>query len=437
MCKFNLCLFLNITNSIFLYNRSAPDLVDDEGAPMISGTNKGSKRRGSIILNKEYPEDIVKQLGQFGFSRKQILIAMESVDDKNNINAILDVMNQTDEVKQDEPEHSLSESLIHENMTAGFNNDIRQFYMIDMEGMSHGLTHFTKKLFYACYTMSNVIIWNDKQIGSDAFKQYIIELAKDMKIVSKSERKPCLLYLQRDTDEDIDFGEYQTLDGYLKNHNSFQWLRDINIFSGIHGYQIEKRPKTDNIGFDKATLNKLIDFILNVTFLSDRFVENGYDMRQQIDSINEQNKINLGLELVFANEVLRGLIMDKGLRDDGNLRRGQIVQYAEKYKWDINQIESEFKKADDNLLKKLMEQGLIDNKFRNELIQNKQDVIDRIQEKKTNDIIKITLILTSPITIPLGILLGLASAIVIGPYLVGSAIYDVFTQEDDNNNDKK
>ena len=163
-----------------------------------------------------------------------------------------------------------------------------------------------------------------------------------------------------------------------------------------------------------------------------RFVENGYDMRQQIESINERNEISLGLELVFANEVLRGLVMDKGVKDDGNLRRSQIVQYAERYKWDKDKIEQQFKIADDGLLQGLLVQGLIDEEFRNQLIKNKDDVIERVKEKNTNDVIKIALIVTSPVTIPLAIIVGLASAVVIGPWWAGNAIYDRWVKEDEN-----
>lgn len=42
-----------------------------------------------------------------------------------------------------------------------------QFYIMDMEGVSHGFTTLTKKLFYACYAISNVIIWNDKNVAED------------------------------------------------------------------------------------------------------------------------------------------------------------------------------------------------------------------------------------------------------------------------------
>ena len=40
-----------------------------------------------------------------------------------------------------------------------------KFYLIDMEGLSHGITTLTKKIFYTLYASSNIIIWNDKDVN--------------------------------------------------------------------------------------------------------------------------------------------------------------------------------------------------------------------------------------------------------------------------------
>ena len=343
-------------------------------------------------------------------------------------------------MNRDGNEHSKSDSVSgmliwdEHRRTAGFMNDIRQIYMLDIRVLSHGIT--------PCYAMSNLVVWSINKLK-----------VKEMKIIAKSERKPCLLYLQRDA-----VYEYHKLDQYINNHDSFEWLRDMKIFDCVHGFQLPPRPnfaieiesastpgntsgaqpKTVT-GFDGETLAKLVEFILNLTFLSKRFVENGYDMRQQVARINEKNNISLGLELVFANEVLRGLVMDDGVRDNGNLRRSQIVQYAERNKWDKDLVEKQFEMADNGLLKGLLEQGLIEDEFRKELIKNKDDVIEVIKEKNTDTIIKIALIVTSPITVPIAIIVGLASAVVIGPWLAGNAIYDkwIKDEEDDENIDNK
>ena len=32
-------------------------------------------------------------------------------------------------------------------------DEVKQMYLVDMEGMSHGVTDFTKKLFEGCYAI--------------------------------------------------------------------------------------------------------------------------------------------------------------------------------------------------------------------------------------------------------------------------------------------
>ena len=245
-------------------------------------TKNSNGIRRSLIINPEYPKEIVEQLNNFGYKDREIIMAMESVDDKKDINKIMDIIekehenSQNEDIKHEfEDNDDSSESLLNgDTMTAGFRqvlyHDITQFYMIDMEGLSHNASGFTKKLFYACYAMSNVIVWNDKQIGSDGFRKFMQDLKTEMKFISKSQRKPCLLYLQRDADDSIDFGKkFQTLDGYLKGHESFQWLRDMNIFSSVHGFQLPARPKKS--GFDREMILKLVEFTQNLTLLSKRY----------------------------------------------------------------------------------------------------------------------------------------------------------------------
>eukprot|EP01084_Bolivina_argentea_P301072 519301_1 len=80
----------------------------------------------------------------------------------------------------------------------GTNMTKTEFYLLDMEGLSHNVTTFTKQLFYACYATANVVICNDKEVASDRFVNFMQSLKHEMKSVAKSDTKPSFLYLKRD-----------------------------------------------------------------------------------------------------------------------------------------------------------------------------------------------------------------------------------------------
>eukprot|EP01084_Bolivina_argentea_P270801 460545_1 len=93
-------------------------------------------------------------------------------------------------------------------------DDFSEFYLLDMEGLSHNVTAFTKRLFYACYATSDLIIWNDKNVGSDEFKRLMNELKQEMGNIANSDKKPAFLYLERDAG-DYNYDHFDTLDAYI------------------------------------------------------------------------------------------------------------------------------------------------------------------------------------------------------------------------------
>eukprot|EP01084_Bolivina_argentea_P005487 10337_1 len=117
---------------------------------------------------------------------------------------------------------------------------IVEFYLLDMEGLSHYVTRFTKRLFYACYAVSNVVIWNDKEVMSDRFINLMQRLKDEMKEVAQSNKKPSFIYLKRDAG-DFKYKPFKSFDEYINKHESFKIFREMNIFSSLSGFQL-KRP---------------------------------------------------------------------------------------------------------------------------------------------------------------------------------------------------
>eukprot|EP01083_Nonionella_stella_P069855 186485_1 len=121
----------------------------------------------------------------------------------------------------------------------------KAFYLLDMEGLSHNVTKFTKQLFYACYATANVVIWNDMEIMADRFVNLMKALRNELKIVACSDHKPKFLYLKRDAG-DYDYSPYDYLHDYINNDESFQWFRDMNIFSSLSGYELDRPARDKN-----------------------------------------------------------------------------------------------------------------------------------------------------------------------------------------------
>eukprot|EP01084_Bolivina_argentea_P190127 326815_1 len=153
---------------------------------------------------------------------------------------------------------------------------VTNMYLVDMQGLTHGVTEFTKQLFVACYTISNVVIWYDNQVMTDSFRQWM-RFYKNMQAISHSNRKPSFLYLLRnadlcyfdfDCDSKDDKTDENDFDKWINNHQCCRWLHDLNIFSSIHGYlldspTLERKTNKKTLRYYKQnTLNGLINKII-------------------------------------------------------------------------------------------------------------------------------------------------------------------------------
>eukprot|EP01084_Bolivina_argentea_P175010 303105_1 len=118
----------------------------------------------------------------------------------------------------------------------------QSFFIVDMEGLTNQFTKFTEKVFYSIYAFSDIIIWNDKSIGSDYFKNLMKKLKNTMSNIAQSSSKPTFLYLRRDKDDFFEFGEHNTFDKYINYSKGFNSFRELNLFSEIRGYELVSRP---------------------------------------------------------------------------------------------------------------------------------------------------------------------------------------------------
>ena len=173
-----------------------------------------------------------------------------------------------------------------------------------MEGLSHGLTSFTLKVFFACYAMSNVIIWNDKSLASDEFNKLMNKLKTRMEHITKSNNKPAFIYLLRDTLKWQD-KRYKSFNEYINKHecNSLNILRNKKLFNNINGYLLRSRP--DDKPFDNSILNDLINQCLKLSKNIKPFASTKADIIQQIGFINVNGDVSVALSELQNDHILR------------------------------------------------------------------------------------------------------------------------------------
>ena len=260
-----------------------------------------------------------------------------------------------------------------------------QFYLLDMEGLSHNVTRFTKRLFYACYAAANVVIWNDKNVAGEEFKNNMKELKKEMKEVATSDRKPVFVYLKRDAG-DYNFDPYGTFNEYIKKDESFRWFREMNIFSSLNAYEL-KRPADDphlakgELNFNStpenaAMLKPLIDRIIEFTSQSTRFASNMLILKQQIKHINESSVLSVTKKMIHDNKILRlFLIAPKG----DPARWQNMILVACEFYWNARILDERFNAE----LEKLKKESKItlDPFVLQELEDNRNEISERVKNK--------------------------------------------------------
>eukprot|EP01084_Bolivina_argentea_P070364 127916_1 len=209
----------------------------------------------------------------------------------------------------------------------------QSFFLIDMEGLTKQVTKFTEKIFYAVYAFSDVIIWNDKDIGSDYFKNLMTKLKKTMPDISDSSNKPAFLYLRRDKDNFFEFGKHQTFDKYINHNESFKSFRELNLFSVISGYQLAQRP-SKKIPFSTEQLMELLNIIFSlnengniVNKSRSRFITNYDDLQKQIDYINKYGILSVGMQIIMNHDVLKWFLFED---DDKNFLYAQKHKFSQK-----------------------------------------------------------------------------------------------------------
>ena len=62
----------------------------------------------------------------------------------------------------------------------GNDDNMIEFYLLDMEGLRHQVTKFTEKLFYACYATANLVVWSDKKVASECFQMLMNKFKTNM-----------------------------------------------------------------------------------------------------------------------------------------------------------------------------------------------------------------------------------------------------------------
>eukprot|EP01084_Bolivina_argentea_P092645 166661_1 len=162
----------NWNKSVFPVSAS-PDQPETKGAwiTLYNDSNNQANNDG-IILIDQWPMDYInmwetsvllmwiKSLNAV-FSEKYTTfmtyiensqINGTTVDCINNISFLLEEMNM--EKKHAESFLKILKKRKENKMYTIDNTDIDQLYLIDMEGLSHGVTYFTKKLFQGCYAIS-------------------------------------------------------------------------------------------------------------------------------------------------------------------------------------------------------------------------------------------------------------------------------------------
>eukprot|EP01084_Bolivina_argentea_P270806 460552_1 len=280
------------------------------------------------------------------------------------------------------------EGIIMESKDEDENKEAKydEFYLLDMEGLSHNVTQFTKRLFYACYATANVIIWNDKSVASDEFRNLMKELQTEMKAVATSRKKPAFMYLKRDAG-DYDYDPFNTFDDYINKNESFQWFREMNVFSSLSAYELDRPSKDKNVrGLNFHSLQKnrdllppLIKEIAQLCNTSKRFSENMWILKQQICHINKSTALNMTMQYVLDNDILKLFILPaKGLPE----RRRDMVFAACEFDWDHEILDQKYNEE----IKKMEEVMInIDPLVVDRLNTTKKELFERIKNKQASD----------------------------------------------------
>eukprot|EP01083_Nonionella_stella_P055611 146593_1 len=260
------------------------------------------------------------------------------------------------------------------------------FYVLDMEGLSHEVTKFTKRLFYACYATSNLIVWNDKNVASDEFKGLMKELKNEMQAVAESNSKPAFLYLKRDAG-DYDFDPHDTFDEYINKSPSFEWFRTMNIFSSLSAYEID-RPSRDRsnkkgaLNFHSKPENRellvpLIDTLIKTATESRRFASNMCELKQQVQHINKSTALSITKKLISDNPILRVFL----IAPNGSDRFRDMVYVACEFDWEHDMIEKKFNEELDKLRASETDSTKMDPRVIAALIHTKNEIYERVKNK--------------------------------------------------------
>eukprot|EP01084_Bolivina_argentea_P201446 344333_1 len=295
-----------------------------------------NKDSNEFILIDQIPEDDVEMWStndviswfkslnpKFSNVYKNVIEFVQKNDiDGKQFYKLNDVELLTNQLKMDENHASSLTNILGKRLTNKTDeievSKVNQMYLVDMEGLSHGVTEFTKKIFEGCYAVSNVIIWYDIQVMSDSFKKLMRKLHKNMQVIANSNRKPAFLYLLRDGDrcvfdftvkdkDDKDNKTYvDVFDKWINKHHSCQWLHHMNIFSSIHGYLLDS-PTFDNpdtkVEVDLSTAlkaNKLYDDLYDVLTNNDMDLEMLRGLgKTEIDEFCAECKFTMKQKLKF------------------------------------------------------------------------------------------------------------------------------------------
>eukprot|EP01083_Nonionella_stella_P042930 115891_1 len=266
----------------------------------------------------------------------------------------------------------------------------KEFYLLDMEGLSHNVTKFTKQLFYACYATANVVIWNDMEIMADRFVKLMKSLQKELEIVACSDHKPAFLYLKRDAG-DYDYSPYDSLHHYINKDHSFKWFRDMNIFSSLSGYELDRpaRDKNNKKGIlnfqskpeNRALLTPLIETIIGLCAGSQRFASDTQELQKQIHHINESTALNM-TELLIADNDILSLFALTSKDIASNYRRSEMIYVACEFEWNDSKLNDAFTEEFGKLKKTLGSMGQIDYKTIEMLENDKNEIYQRVKNKK-------------------------------------------------------
>eukprot|EP01084_Bolivina_argentea_P087420 157890_1 len=271
-------------------------------------------------------------------------------------------------------------------------NDCKEFYLLDMEGLSNQATKYTKRLFYACYAISNVMVWNDKEVASDRFINLMHDLEDEMSTIATSDKKPAFLYLKRDAG-DFKYKPYKSFDEYVNNHKSFEDFRKMDIFSSLSGHELKRPIQNENdqdelLNFSSLEKNRvlippLIDKLLIVSKNSKRFSLNAYDLKQQIKYINASTGLSLTGKLIAEDNVLSKFLI--AAKDD-HFRQRDMILIACEFNWNHKELDKKFNEAVEKLTSVQETAKLNDINIvkMNKLKVTKDEIYERIKNKIDN-----------------------------------------------------